>query len=105
MAKYRAPLANSDVIHLIEHNKTPEQKLWVSVLAKAFDDAFNSPDENAALEALSWIKHGMDFNAVCRMAGRDGDYVKSRMLDRVIEREATLLDKHYRIRQGTWTND
>ena len=71
MAKYRAPLANSDVIHLIEHNKTPEQKLWVSVLAKAFDDAFNSPDENAALEALSWIKHGMDFNAVCRMAGRN----------------------------------
>ena len=47
----------------------------------------------------------MDFNAVCRMAGRDGDYVKSRMLDKVIEREATLLDKHYRIRQGTWANE
>ena len=105
MGKYRAPLANNDVIHLIEQNKEPEQKLWIAVLAKAFDDAFNSTDENAALEALSWIKHGMDFNAVCRMAGRNGDYVKSRMLDKVIEREATLLDKHYRIRQGTWTNE
>ncbi len=57
MAKYRAPLANSDVIHLVDRNKEPEQKLWVSVLAKAFDDAFNSADERAALEALSWIKH------------------------------------------------
>ena len=105
MAKYRTPFANNDVIHLIEQNKEPEQKLWIAVLAKAFDDAFNSTDESAALEALSWIKHGMDFNAVCRMAGRDGDYVKSRMLDRVIEREATLLDKHHRIRQGTWANE
>ena len=57
MAKYRAPLANSDVIHLVDRNKEPEQKLWVAVLAKAFDDAFNSADERAALEALSWIKH------------------------------------------------
>ena len=40
MGKYRAPLANNDVIHLIEQNKEPEQKLWIAVLAKAFDDAF-----------------------------------------------------------------
>ena len=36
MGKYRAPLANNDVIHLIEQNKEPEQKLWIAVLAKAF---------------------------------------------------------------------
>ena len=98
MGKYRAPLANNDVIHLIEQNKEPEQKLWIAVLAKAFDDAFYSTDERAALEALSWIKHGSDFNQVCNLAGRNGTYVKAKMLDKVIEREAVILHKHNRIK-------
>ena len=93
MGKYRAPLANNDVIHLIDRNKIPEQKLWISVLAKAFEDAFKSTDERAALEALSWIKHGADFNQVCTLAGRDGNYVKAKMLDRAIEREERLLGR------------
>ena len=93
MGKYRAPLANSDVIHLVERNKIPEQKLWISVLAKAFEDAFKSTDTRAALEALSWIKHGADFNQVCGLAGRDGSYVKAKMLNKVIEREAKILGR------------
>ena len=100
MAKHRAPLANSDVIHLVERNKTPEQKLLIEVLAKAFDDAFYSTDDRAALDALSWIKHGMDFNYVCRLAGRDGAYVKQRMLDKVINREAQILMQHRKIKVG-----
>ena len=100
MAKYRAPLANSDVIHLIEQNKEPEQKLWIAVLAKAFDDAFYSTDNRAALEALSWIRHGSDFNRVCQMAGRNPDYVRKRMLDKVIAREASILMEHKRIKEG-----
>ena len=98
MAKYRAPLANSEVIHLIERNKTPEQKLWVSVLAKAFDDAFYSTDKRAALEALSWIRYGLDFNYVCQLAGRDPNYVRKRMLDKVIAREASILMKGKQIK-------
>ena len=100
MAKYRAPLLNNDVIHLIEHNKEPEQKLWIAVLAKAFDDAFYSTDERAALEALSWIRHGSDFNYVCGLAGRDPNYVRKRMLDKVINREAHILMKHKKIKLG-----
>ena len=100
MGKYRAPLANNDVIHLIEQNKEPEQKLWIAVLAKAFDDAFYSTDDRAALDALSWIRHGMDFNYVCRLAGRDGAYVKQRMLDKVINREAQILMQHRKIKVG-----
>ena len=100
MAKYRAPLANSDVIHLIEQNKEPEQKLWIAVLAKAFDDAFYSTDDRAALEALSWIKHGSDFNYVCGLAGRDPNYVRKRMLDKVIQREASILMQHKQIKEG-----
>ena len=71
MGKHRAPFLNSEVIHTIENNKEPEQKLWIAVLAKAFDDAFYSADERAALDALSWIRHGMDFNYVCQLAGRN----------------------------------
>ena len=100
MGKYRAPLANNDVIHLIEQNKEPEQKLWIAVLAKAFDDAFYSTDERAALEALSWIRHGSDFNYVCGLAGRDTNYVRKRMLDKVINREASILMKHKKIKLG-----
>ena len=100
MGKYRAPLLNNDVIHIVENNKEPEQKLWIAVLAKAFDDAFYSADERAALEALSWIKHGSDFNYVCRLAGRDPDYVRQRMLNKVIEREAFILSERDRISRG-----
>ena len=100
MAKYRAPLANNDVIHLIEQNKEPEQKLWIAVLAKAFDDAFYCTDQRAALEALSWIRHGLDFNYVCQLAGRDPNYVRKKMLDKVIAREASILVEHKRIKIG-----
>ena len=100
MAKYRAPLLNNDVIHLVEQNKEPEQKLWIAVLAKAFDDAFYTTDERAALEALSWIRYGSDFNYVCGLAGRDPNYVRKRMLDKVINREAQILMKHKKIKLG-----
>ena len=100
MAKYRAPLLNNDVIHLIEQNKEPEQKLWIAVLAKAFDDAFYCTDHNAALDALRWVKHGLDFNYVCQLAGRDPNYVRRRMLDKVIDREAEILMQHRKIKVG-----
>ena len=100
MGKYRTPFLNNDVIHIVENNKEPEQKLWIAVLAKAFDDAFYSADERAALEALSWIKYGSDFNYVCGLAGRDPNYVKKRMLNKVIEREAFILSERDRISRG-----
>ena len=100
MGKYRAPLLNNDVIHLVDRNKEPEQKLWIAVLAKAFDDAFYSADERSALDALSWIKHGSNFNYVCSLAGRNSEYVRSRMLDKVIAREAEILVEHKRIRNA-----
>ena len=100
MGKYRAPFLNNDVIHIIENNKEPEQKLWIAVLAKAFDDAFYCSDDRAALEALSWIRHGSDFNYVCGLAGRDPNYVRKKMLDKVIEREAQILLNHKKIKLG-----
>jgi len=100
MAKHRQPFLNSDVIRLVELNKEPEQKLWVAVLAKAFDDAFYCSDDNAAIDALRWIKHGMDFNYVCHLAGRNPNYVRKRMLDKVIEREASILGRKIQLRKA-----
>ena len=84
----------------MERNKEPEQKLWVAVLAKAFDDAFYCTDTRIALEALSWIRHGIDFNYVCVLAGRDPNYVRSRMLNKVIQREADIIAERDRIKRG-----
>ena len=100
MAKHRAPFLNNDVIHLIEQNKEPEQKLWIGVLAKAFDDAFYCTDDNIAIDALRWIKHGQDFNYVFGLAGRNPYYVRSKMLDKVIEREAAILGKKIQIKRA-----
>jgi len=100
MGKHRTPFLNNDVISLSERNKTPEQKLWIAVLAKAFEDAFKTTDTRAALEALSWIKNGSDFNYVCHLAGRDGNYVKAKMLNKVIEREASILMYNKAIKVG-----
>ena len=100
MGKHRAPFLNSEVIHTIENNKEPEQKLWIAVLAKAFDDAFYCSDTRVALEALSWIRHGLDFNYVCHLAGRNPHYVRKRMLDKVIEREAAILGKRIQVKRA-----
>jgi len=100
MGKHKAPFLNNEVISLVENNKTPEQQLWIAVLAKAFDDAFKSNDDRAALDALRWIRHGQDFNYVCHLAGRNGDYVKARMLDRVIQRESGILTRHQHIKSA-----
>ena len=42
----------------------------------------------------------MDFNYVCQLAGRDPNYVRRRMLDKVIDREAEILMQHRKIKVG-----
>ena len=97
MAKSRDPLANSS-IHL-ERNKEPEQHLWISVLSKAVDDAFQGNDFGEALKAISWIKHnGVDFKKVCQMAGRSPEYVRERILQTLLEREKRIVENTERIK-------
>ena len=63
-------MANSNAQYE-DRNKEPEQVLWISVLALAMNDAFQSNDWTAAIEAINWIKHdSADFKRVCSMAGR-----------------------------------
>ena len=97
MAKYRDPLANSAIY--LERNKEPEHKLWISVLTKAVDDAFQGNDFGEALKAINWIKHdGGDFKNVCQMAGRSPEYVRERILQSLLEREKRIVENTERIR-------
>ena len=98
MAKYRDPLANSGIY--LERNKEPEQHLWISVLTKAVDDAFQGSDFGESLKAISWIKHGgSDFKKVCQMAGRSPEYVRERILQSLLEREKRIVENTERIRK------
>ena len=99
MAKHQNPTANSEAN--IELNHTPEQYLWISVLSKAMDDAFQSNDWNESLEAINWIKHdGGDFQKVCRLAGRSPLYIRERILQSLLEREAHIVNKIRTIREN-----
>jgi len=91
MGKLRDPIANSSMC--IERNKEPEHKLWISVLSRAVDDAFQGNDFDEALKAISWIKHdGGDFKKVCQMAGRSPQYVRERILQTLLEREKRIVE-------------
>jgi len=97
MGKYRDPLANSAIY--LERNKEPEHRLWISVLSKAVDDAFQGNDFGEALKAINWIKHdGGDFKKVCQMAGRSPAYVRERILQSILEREKRIVENTERIR-------
>ena len=91
MAKSRDPLANSSIY--LERNKEPEHQLWISVLSKAVEDAFQGNDFPEALKAISWIKRsGGDFKKVCQMAGRSPEYVREKILQTLLEREKRIIE-------------
>ena len=100
MNKSREPLANSNAYHE-ERNKEPEQHLWLAVLAVAMSDAFRSNNWSESLEAINWIKHdSLDFKKVCSMAGKSPAYVRERMLQSLLEREATIINKIKAIKEN-----
>ena len=70
---------------------TPEHYLWISVLSKAAHDAMYSSDWLESRKAIAWFKaNRADFKEVCRMAGRNPEYVYTRMLKPLEEREAHM---------------
>ncbi len=100
MSKHRQPFANSDAYYE-ERNKEPEQMLWISVLTLAMNDAFRSNDWSAAIDAINWIKHDSgDFKRVCVMAGRSPQYIRERILQALLDREAEILGRKRRILEG-----
>ena len=71
-----------------ELGNTPEQDLWTSVLSKAAHDAIYSSDWFEAKKAIEWFKaNRADFKEVCKLAGRDPEYVHLRMQKPLAKRE------------------
>ena len=100
MSKHRQPFANSNA-HYEERNKEPEQILWISVLTLAMNDAFKSNDWSTAIDAINWIKHDSgDFKKVCVMAGRSPQYIRERILQALLDREAEIVGTKQRILEG-----
>ena len=91
MAKYRPGTANDNVINLFERGKDPEQKLWISVLGKALEDALRGSDLREAEFSINWIaSQGNDFRLVCHLAGRDWRYVYQSVIERVKARQRNI---------------
>ena len=85
----------SYVGHALEVNPeigtTPEQDLWTSVLSKAAHDAIYSSDWFESRKAIEWFKaNRSDFKEVCKMAGRNPEYVFTKMVKPLAEREGHM---------------
>ena len=90
-----ADLANSGVF--LEHEKTPEQKLWKAVLSQGVYEACSKKAQALPLtygemrSALEWVDlSNRDFITVCIFAGYDPAYIfrKAKNLVRRIENGA-----------------
>ena len=93
MAKYRPGTANDNVINLFERGKDPEQKLWISVLGKALEDALRGTDLREAELSINWIvNQSSDFRLVCHLAGRNWRYVFETVKPRLEKRKKNIND-------------
>jgi hypothetical protein len=84
--------ANHDAITMQQRTKVPEECLWTAVLTRAVQDVFTTSDWQATRGAIAWFKSkSKDFREVCELAGRNPDYVYSKMISKINSRE-TYID-------------
>ena len=80
--------ANHDAITMQQRTKEPEEQLWTAVLTRAVQDVFSTSDWLATRAAIAWFKNrSKDFKDVCELAGRNPNYVYSKMISKINHRE------------------
>ena len=85
--------ANSNAIELFGIRKEPEQNLWISVVAKALDDALYQTDLREAQIAIAWVQgRSKNFKFVCHLAGYDWRYVYKKVIDKVDKRDKDIKE-------------
>ena len=85
--------ANSNAIELFGIRKEPEQNLWISVVAKALDDALYQTDLREAQIAIVWVQGcSKNFKYVCHLAGYDWQYVYQKVIKKVNQRDQEIKD-------------
>ena len=92
--------ANHDAITMQQRTKEPEENLWTAVLTRAAQDVFSTSDWQATQAAIAWFKSkSRDFRDVCELAGRNPQYVYSKIMPKINNREQyinTLKERrHY----------
>ena len=93
MARSHQGTANNNVINLFERGKDPEQKLWISVLGKALEDALRGTDLREAELSINWIvNQSSDFRLVCHLAGRNWKYVFETVKQPLEKRKKNIND-------------
>ena len=80
--------ANHDALTMQQRTKEPEEQLWSAVLTRAVQDVFSTSDWLATRGAIAWFKNrSKDFKDVCELAGRNPQYVYSKMISKINHRE------------------
>ena len=80
--------ANHDAITMQQRTKEPEEQLWTAVLTRAVQDVFSTSDWLATRAAIAWFKNkSKDFKDVCELAGRNPQYVYSKMISKITHRQ------------------
>jgi len=80
--------ANHDAITMQQRTKEPEENLWTAVLTRAAQDVFSTSDWQATQAAIAWFKSkSRDFRDVCELAGRNPQYVYSKIIPKINNRE------------------
>ena len=102
----RSKTLNADAVE--QKGLTGEEYLWISVLSRAAEDAFQMSCNTLstvrdAEQALHWfVRGGQDFDLVCEYAGRNSGYVHHKAVTRyareIKEREKYLKTREKEIR-------
>ena len=102
----RSKTLNADALE--QKGLTGEEHLWISVLSRAAEDAFQISCNTLstvrdAEQALHWfVRGGQDFDLVCEYAGRNSDYVQHKAVTKyareIKEREKYLKTREKEIR-------
>ena len=80
--------ANHDAITMTQRTKEPEENLWTAVLTRAVQDVFSTSDWLATRGAIAWFKsNNKDFKEVCELAGRNPQYVYTKIISKIQNRE------------------
>ena len=103
----RSKTLNADAVE--QKGLTGEEYLWISVLSRAAEDAFQMSCNTLstvrdAEQALHWfVRGGQNFNLVCEYAGRNPVYVHHKAItectQKIKEREKYLKIREKEIRE------
>ena len=77
----------STSIYFVDKSDCPEKRLFIAILSQAVHDAFSDHVPRLERQAARNFLTGnsVDFKLICELAGRNSDYVKEKIKQRVFK--------------------